>query len=300
VERACPQCGAALAADQAYCLECGAATPGERSFRPPRTVGLVALALGIVAVAASAAYGITMDAKPGHRHQLIGLAAKPPPPAPAPPPAAPPASATATPPPAPKPPKVKPAPPAPKVATPAPPAIVPHTSGGGGSTPAPSTPSHHHSHSSSPKHSGTGSSNGSAGFSTGDTPTDAQVFPPGSPGSDKALRAADDDPGTSWSTSKAGTGIYVDAGGYTTYTSLGLVTKTPGYSVQIYATTQDPPPGTQTDPNWTLVGSQTNVSSRQKIKVKQLPSGDARYYLIWITKLPSKGSAGISEVALLQ
>jgi hypothetical protein len=300
--RACPECGSSLAADQAYCLECGAATPVADAFKPPRTLGLVALALGIVAVAASAAYGITMDTKPGHKHQLIGLAPKPPAPAPPPATAATPPPSSATPAkPVPTPPKIKPAPPAPHAATPSPPAVAPsHPSGGTSSSSGSSSSSGGSRKSSGSKsHSGSGSSNGSAGFSTGDTPTDARVFPAGSGDDDKALRAADDDNGTSWTTGKANTGIFVDAGGYTTYTSLGIVTKTPGYDVQVYATTQDPAPGQIGQ--WTLVGSHKSISSRQKVKITQQPqSGDWRYYLIEITKLPGKGSAGISEVALLQ
>lgn len=261
-----------------------------------------------------------MDTKPGHTAKLLGVA----PAAPKPPPAAPgapvPPTAQAptapTAPSAPKPPAshVKP-PTAPSTSSPS--TASPSTSGGSGSGSTGSggsgsgnTGSGTHHNSSSGTTNGKGSSSGSAGFSTGDTPYAAQIFENGgdthADHANTAGQAADADTSTAWTSSdypsgfgtKGGVGIYVDTGGYTTYTALGLVTSAPGFDVQIYSTTQDPAPGTLS--GWTKVTTKKSVSARQKIN---LPTSSAtpRYYLIWITKLaPGKKNASISEVALLQ
>jgi len=129
---------------------------------------------------------------------------------------------------------------------------------------------------------------------TGDNPNDTGL-------------AVDDDVHTTWSTSsypngqlgKPGVGLVIDSGGYKNHGAVGLLTKTPGFSVEIYTSSQSSAPtGAPPDPGWTLVGKKSSVGARQRIGLGD--SGTPRWYLVWITALPSgKTKAAISEISLL-
>jgi len=107
--------------------------------------------------------------------------------------------------------------------------------------------------------------------------------------------AIDNDPVDEWSTVdyydhvllEAGVGIYVDAAPETTVRYIRILTSTPGWDAQFYATNSTPSP-TAWPGNWVQVGSQNDVTKDDNI---QLSAGGVphRYWLVWITKLPPGG-----------
>jgi tRNA A-37 threonylcarbamoyl transferase component Bud32 len=99
---------------------------------------------------------------------------------------------------------------------------------------------------------------------------------------------------------KAGVGLYVDAGGATAARELVLYTETPGYHVQIWASSSPPDPVVfKNGPGgWTELVDVPSVQRRQQIPLN-LGRPGYRYYLVWITALPpGKMLAAINEVAL--
>jgi serine/threonine-protein kinase len=145
------------------------------------------------------------------------------------------------------------------------------------------------------------------------TPGAAHDFDPATDGGDgsehpEAVKLAiDGNPtGTSWTTeqysqglegvNKQGVGIYVDAGKPQTVRAVELRSPTPGYDAEIRSA-----PGADTAPDaldgWKVVGQASDVGARQRIKVSSDPS---RFYLVWITKIPSGGdTVEISDIKLL-
>ncbi len=84
-----------------------------------------------------------------------------------------------------------------------------------------------------------------------------------------------------------GIGIYVDAAPKTAVRDILILTSTPGWNAQFYATDSTPSP-TAWPGNWVQVGSQDNIHKNQTIS---LNTGGTphRYWLVWITKLPPGG-----------
>jgi hypothetical protein len=113
---------------------------------------------------------------------------------------------------------------------------------------------------------------------------------------DTASAATDGNPSTDWYTQiyatpefgnlKQGLGLVVDAGRTVKLRSLTVQTPTPGLVAQIRA--GDSPQGPFTDDS----ASQT-VSASTTFR---LNAASARYYVVWITRLPGGGKAEISEV----
>jgi eukaryotic-like serine/threonine-protein kinase len=119
--------------------------------------------------------------------------------------------------------------------------------------------------------------------------------------------AIDGNRNTAWTTeiyyyglqSKPGVGLYVDASPGVDARSMIIDTRTPGYTVAIYARRTRPNPDTfDTGPNgWVKIGGAASVHATQTIRLNT----DAvryRYYLVWITNLGPRTSAAINEVAL--
>jgi hypothetical protein len=146
-------------------------------------------------------------------------------------------------------------------------------------------------------------------------PDAAHAFDPPSTGgdgsehSDEVKLAIDGNPtGTAWPTEtydtsdfggKPGVGIYVDAGKAATAKAVELHASQSGWNAEIRdAPGQDSPPATLN--GWQVVGSANDLGTRPKINLKTLEP--SRYYLVWITQLPS-GERGfnieISDVRLL-
>ena len=113
---------------------------------------------------------------------------------------------------------------------------------------------------------------------------------------DTARAATDGNPGTDWYTQtyatpefgnlKQGLGLVVDAGHAVKLGTLTVNTPTPGFTAQIKAGSSQNGPFTDDSPPET-VGATTTF---------HLTGATARYYVVWITRLPGGGKAEISEV----
>ncbi|HZT85310.1 MAG TPA: protein kinase [Gaiellaceae bacterium] len=111
-----------------------------------------------------------------------------------------------------------------------------------------------------------------------------------------APRATDGNPATYWDTEmysttafgnlKSGLGLVLDAGRPTPLRSLTVTTPTPGFVAQIKA-------GDSSSGGFTPVSSSRTVSSRTTFA---LDGRTARYYVVWITRLPPVRYVRISEV----
>jgi serine/threonine-protein kinase len=122
--------------------------------------------------------------------------------------------------------------------------------------------------------------------------------PDGSPDThaNTAAAATDGNPGTDWYTQiyatpdfgnlKSGLGLVVDAGRQVKLSSITIHTPTPGFTAQIRAGSSQQGPFTD-DSASQNVGSSTTFALR---------GATARYYVVWISRLPSGGKAEISEV----
>jgi tRNA A-37 threonylcarbamoyl transferase component Bud32 len=86
---------------------------------------------------------------------------------------------------------------------------------------------------------------------------------------------------------EAGIGLYVDAAPKTVVSDIRILTSTPGWDAQFYASDSTPSP-TAWPGNWVQVGSANDISNDQTIA---LDTGGVahRYWLVWITKLPPDG-----------
>ena len=116
--------------------------------------------------------------------------------------------------------------------------------------------------------------------------------------------ATDGNPtGTAWTTEdysaglaglKSGVGIYVDAGEPVEASELKVVTPTPGWSGEIYASNEEP----DDIAGWgEPVGSVSNAGEEETVSL-DVPE-DAQYYLLWITDLGDNSTVEISDIRLL-
>jgi serine/threonine-protein kinase len=123
---------------------------------------------------------------------------------------------------------------------------------------------------------------------------------------EEARFVVDRDPGSAWSTEryqagnlgKAGVGIYVDAKPGVSARKLIVQTPTPGWTGKVYGARNPRPQGAPPATGWTDLG---DIASAERKTQLSLDTGTVRYryYLIWITKLPTgRESAEISEISL--
>jgi len=137
--------------------------------------------------------------------------------------------------------------------------------------------------------------------------TDFDPFGTGGEHSDEVSLAIDHNPtGTGWSTEsytglldKPGVGIYVDAGKAVTVGRVELRFEKAGEDVEIRSA-----PGASEAPesfdSWKLVGQKADAGTHTIIDTPN--AGPARFYLIWLTKLPenSEGlAAQINDIRLI-
>jgi hypothetical protein len=319
VERPCPSCGAALAPDQEWCVECGAAA-GDRSGGLPgwRTAAAtiaacLVLASGAVA-AAYAALNSTSDtengavvantaAAPGDTGDDLG-AAPPIGAAPAAPAATPPASA-ATPPAA-----------TPPAATP--PAATPPAAEAPASTPAP-TPAP------APTHTGSAKGEGDTAGAKDEAPlpevkqkplTLVELAPEAATTYDPAARptlatadpklALDGDPATAWTAPLApeeiatpNVGLLIDLEDRTALRRLTVTPTTPGTTIHVYGTKQPEAPATLDDEAWSELAKQLDVEGKTRIDLGD-GKDKVRQVLVWFADGPvdASPSVGISELKL--
>lgn len=314
VGRACDACGAAMSADQDWCLECGTAAPGRLGAKPGAramvTVVAITLLLAVGAVAASYA-ALSEDAKldagrpggPGSS-DAAPVAQAPPtlPPAATPPgatvPAAPVAPTTGlpkvTPPTAVKPP----------TSTPVTPTITPVTP-----TPTP-TPTPNDTTDSddedltTPEEDDTASTTpavksialGADAVSIYDPYK--RVVLQGDPAD-----AYDDDRDTTFRLGTAdgskpmGVGIVIDLEKTTSVRAVELLTDTPGYRVEIYGTTSSELPPDILDARWDHYADRNevdggkkdgNVAGDDKERIALGGARKVRYLNLWLTTPPEK------------
>jgi hypothetical protein len=293
--RACESCGAALASDQDWCLECGTAQPDRPGVRPTwRTAAAVLVTTGVLAAGAVAAAsaGLSADAKQAAAPSAqAALPAAPPPAAATPPaPAAPPAQTT---PPAAATPAPKPSPatpPAAKTPAPTPPAPTPPAA----SAPKPTTTQKKPA-AEKPK---TPSPGPLAAIAL--KPEAAAVYNPyARPETDftDPKLALDGDKATAWTASFSGDdtllGVVLDLGRSKGARALQLVTSTPGMTVEIYAARGAQPPVSVQDPGWDHVATQLDVADDGRIRL-----GDGtkkyRWILVWPTEGPADGGTQVA------
>jgi tRNA A-37 threonylcarbamoyl transferase component Bud32 len=146
---------------------------------------------------------------------------------------------------------------------------------------------------------------------------DYNPFGTGPENHDRVQNVVDSDPNTIWSTAhyyegtlkKAGgigVGVYLDAAPRVAARAVEIQTSTPGFDMQVYGADKinlsyaygDTTPLTARGWHGPL-GSAQSVRNRQRVRLSG--GGSYRYYLIWLTTLPSgQQSASISELTLFK
>jgi serine/threonine-protein kinase len=146
---------------------------------------------------------------------------------------------------------------------------------------------------------------------------DYNPFGTGPENHNRVQNVIDSDPNTSWSTAHyyegtlkkaggTGLGVYLDASPRVDARAVEIQTPTPGFDVQIYGANKINlsyaygDSTTLAERGWQgPLGSATSVRSHQRIRL----AGNSayRYYLIWLTTLPTgQESASISELTLFK
>ena len=318
-QRQCANCGTPLQAGQDWCLHCGTATPGslDGGRHGWRSLGIV---LGVLAVliagAATAAYA-ALNSQPAKGRRIVRVAQAPPatvtpttplPTTPlptTPPPAAPKigtpttiAPAPAVPAPA-KPPKIPLVASTPKPASSTPPAApktTPSTPKKTAPAPAPSTPA-------------------PPAALLLDTNAASTYNPNGYPASrfgDPSL-TIDGDRSTAWTAQvdpstapRMAEGVAIDLRSAHRLSTLGLITSTPGMTVQVYGANTSSLPSSISDPAWVALSGPKTASARNT----QVKLGNSttpfRFVTLWISKAPAAsvgtaqapGSVNVNEIEL--
>jgi hypothetical protein len=114
--------------------------------------------------------------------------------------------------------------------------------------------------------------------------------------SERVSFATDGNPSTFWETSryhygagglgKAGVGLVLDAGSTVTLHQATITSDTPGFAAEIQAGNSEQGP-------FSTVGDSQTVASQTTY---DLHGAKARYFVIWITRVPSSGQAHVNEV----
>jgi serine/threonine-protein kinase len=122
----------------------------------------------------------------------------------------------------------------------------------------------------------------------------------------QAKYAIDGSASTAWTTqqydggqlNKKGVGIFVRPDSATTAVKMVVDTTTSGFDATIYATNSQPDPNNFGASNWTHVGGANDVSQSQRFRLRT--DGKLyRYYMLWITSLPSNSDyVSINEIKL--
>lgn len=302
-QRACANCGAPLAGDQDWCLQCGTGAPDSLRSRAPswRSAAVVAGVLAIlVAGAATAAYA-ALSKGGGKARQATATVAQAPAPAVTTPvaPVTPEATATAK---VGTPTTVKPALPLgavkpPKIPLPTVTPKTPSTSSpsrtGGATTPTTPTPE-----------ANKGAAPTSGGTQPGaillDTNAAATYNPynyaAGNFG-DPSL-AIDGDTSTGWTAvvepavaPKMAEGLVIDLKTPRKFSALALSTSTPSITVQVFAADGQAPPTSITDPAWVALGP-SRVISKKHVRLKLGGNTAAskaahRFVVVWLSDAPA-------------
>lgn len=312
---ACATCGAEMAPEQDWCLNCGAAAPGLLGEKPGWRAfsTIAALTLVLVLGAAAASWAALSSHKRKPAVATAPAVAQVAPPAAATPPPTTPAPTTATPAPTTAKkgalPKVKaPAPttpaatgtpvkPVPVTKAPAPVTSAPRTS------PAPST--------SAPKTTTAPKKPvaPAAPVAIKLDPSAGSTYDPfgKAAATGDAARALDGDPSTSWyvdpkaADGPIGAGYAINLGAQKGVKRIQLSTTTPGFRVEVYATDEATPPPDITDTRWSHITNVSNVGSSSGAQTIVVGGGTSKYQtvLLWITDRPAGGArVRISELKI--
>ena len=305
-QRHCANCGAPLEEGQDWCLHCGTATPGslDDGRHGWRSLGIV---LGVLAVlvagAATAAYA-ALNSQPAKGRRIVRVAQ------------APPATVTPTTPPPTTPLPTTPPPAAPKIGTPttiAPAPAVPAPAKPPkiplvASTPKPASstpPAAHKTTPSAPKKTTPAPAPSTPAPPAAlllDTNAASTYNPYGYPASrfgDPSL-TIDGDPSTAWSAQvdpatapRMAEGVAIDLRSAQRLSTLGLITSTPGMTVQVYGANTSSPPSSISSSAWVALSGPKTASNRHtQIALKSTTS--VRFVTLWISKAPA-GSVGTAQ-----
>ena len=305
-QRQCANCGTPLQAGQDWCLHCGTATPGslDDGRHGWRSLGIV---LGVLAVliagAATAAYA-ALNTGPNKRVHIVSVV-------PTPPGAATPTTPTPTTPTPTTPPPAAPKigtpttiAPAPAVPAPAKPPKIPLVA----STPKPASstpPTAQKTTPSTPKKTTpalTPSSPAPPAALLLDTNAASTYNPYGYPASrfgDPSL-TIDGDPSTAWSAQvdpatapRMAEGVAIDLRSAHRLSTLGLITSTPGMTVQVYGANTSSLPSSISSSAWVALSGPKTASNRHtQIALKS--TTPVRFVTLWITNAPA-GSVGTAQ-----
>jgi hypothetical protein len=302
-KRSCASCGSPMQASQDWCLSCGAGAPGSlatpaRSSRLAATVlGLTALLVAGAATAAYAAWG-----KGTTTHRVVAIVVGNP------------SSGSSTPAPA-TPGAATPAVPqtlgTPTTITPSAKALIPPKIPLTAATPkSPSAATTTPSPAATAPSTTTGSSNAAGGVPVAtapaptaialDTNAAATYNPYAYPASrfgDPSL-AVDGDTSTAWTAQvdpavapRMAEGLVIDLKSARKLSALGLVTSTPGMTIQVYGADSKALPASITDPAWVHL-SPTQVEKNKHSQIKLSDSTKPfRFVTLWIVKAPAGSTA---------
>jgi len=305
-QRQCANCGTPLQAGQDWCLHCGTATPGslDDGRHGWRSLGIV---LGVLAVlvagAATAAYA-ALNSQPAKGRRIVRVAQ------------APPATVTPTTPPPTTPLPTTPPPAAPKIGTPttiAPAPAVPAPAKPPkiplvASTPKPASstpPAAHKTTPSAPKKTTPAPAPSTPAPPAAlllDTNAASTYNPYGYPASrfgDPSL-TIDGDPSTAWSAQvdpatapRMAEGVAIDLRSAHRLSTLGLITSTPGMTVQVYGANTSSLPSSISSSAWVALSGPKTASNRHtQIALKS--TTPVRFVTLWITNAPA-GSVGTAQ-----
>jgi hypothetical protein len=293
-EFACRECGAPLHADQAACLTCGAMVEdGDGGIGLRRAVTGSAGALLLLGVAVGAAIAGLPSGKHVGKNPPQVFALKPR--------TLPPATITPTPgggsgSTTPLTGSTSPKKPPPIHST-AKPHKTSTTRGSGsssGSSNKGSSPSASKSSGQKPSHGGKPKPKPKPAltlFTSGEQPAGAGLLTNGVKADpDNVVYTYDNDVSTAWR-GKKNAGVWVQPQN-SGYKAVGLVSKTPGYAVSLYYTSQSGPP--PDIPSWTFVQATNTAGKKERIDLSG-PAKNASYYLIVLDGGPAK----INEIQLI-
>jgi hypothetical protein len=288
---------------QDWCLQCGAGAPGSLDAGGPswRSAATILAATGILVLGAAAAAYAALSKEGAHKPRPVTVAVAAPP--------APVTPAATTP--------ITPTPTTPGVLTPTPkvpvtpsanplftgsakPPKIPLTAPTPKSSGTPTTPSNESSSTTNPSPSnksngGTNSEHLPAAIVL-DTNAATTYNPYGYPASefgDPSL-AIDGDTSTAWTAQvnpavapKMAEGLVIDLKTARRLAVVGLVTSTPGMSVQVYGANGHTLPTSITDPAWVQLSSYLVENKRSKHIKLRVSTKAFRYVTLWISKAPA-------------